>query len=55
MSKFLHDDDIDYAKAIAILRVFSENSRAKMQEYKLSFSEKMQKGGNVARPKFLFL
>ena len=30
MSKFLHDDDDnDDAKAIAIPRVFSENSRAK--------------------------
>ena len=30
MSKFLHDDD---AKAIAILLVFSENSRAKKQKH----------------------
>ena len=29
MSQFLHDDD---AKAIAIPRVFSENSRAKKNE-----------------------
>ena len=29
MSKFLHDDNKDDAKAIAILRVFSENSQAK--------------------------
>ena len=29
MSQFLHDDDNDDAKAIAIPRDFSENSRAK--------------------------
>ena len=29
MSHILHDDDNDDAKAIAIHRVFSENSRAK--------------------------
>ena len=29
MSKFLHDNDNDDAKAIATARVFSENSRAK--------------------------
>ena len=28
MSKFLHDDDNDDTKTIAITRVFSENSRA---------------------------
>ena len=29
MSKFLHDHDNDDARAIAVPRVFSENSRAK--------------------------
>ena len=33
MSTSLHDDDNDYAKAIAVPRVFSENSRAKNEKY----------------------
>ena len=32
MSKLLYDDDNDDAKSIAILPVFSENSRAKQGE-----------------------
>ena len=34
MSKFLHDDDNNSAKAIAVPMVFSKNSRAKNLENK---------------------
>ena len=37
MSQFLHDDDNDDAKAVAITRIFSENNRTRTGEKKLGY------------------